>query len=119
MNTEEKYKKFVNTSFLKAVEPVVIEKARGSKYIDPAGTEYLDLFSGISVVNVGHCNPEVVQAAKAQLDKLLHCCSYVYYNMPMADLAEVISNLTARQAALEATLITTAQSFRMTLLDYL
>ena len=36
-----------------------------------------------------------------------------------ADFAEVISNLTARQTALQATLITTAQSFRMTLLDYL
>ena len=94
MNTEEKYKKYVNTSFLKAVEPVVVERASGSKYIDPSGTEYLDLFSGISVVNSGHGNREVVEAAKAQLDKLLHCCSYIYYNIPMADLAEVIARIT-------------------------
>ena len=94
MNTEEKYKKYVNTSFLKAVEPVVIEKASGARYIDSSGAEYLDLFSGISVVNSGHGNREVVEAAKAQLDKLLHCCSYIYYNKPMADLAEVIARIT-------------------------
>jgi len=94
MNTEEKYKKYVNTSFLKAIEPVVIEKASGSRYTDSSGAEYLDLFSGISVVNSGHGNREVVEAAKAQLDKLLHCCSYIYYNKPMADLAEVIARIT-------------------------
>ena len=36
-----------------------------------------------------------------------------------ADLAEVISNLTARQIALQASMKATAQTFQMTLLDYL
>ena len=94
MNTQEKYKKYVNTSFLKALEPVVVERGQGSKYIDPQGREYLDAFSGISVVNSGHGNREVVEAAKAQLDKLLHCCSYVYYSIPMADLAEKLAQIT-------------------------
>ena len=94
MNTQEKYKKYVNTSFLKALEPVVVDRGIGSKYIDPEGREYLDAFSGISVVNSGHGNREVVEAAKAQLDKLLHCCSYVYYNIPMADLAEKLAQIT-------------------------
>jgi len=94
MNTVEKYRKYVNTSFLKAVEPVVADRGRGSKLIEPDGTEYLDCFSGISVVNSGHGNREVVEAAKAQLDKLLHCCSYVYHNVPMADLAEKLAQIT-------------------------
>lgn len=94
MDTAEKYKRYVNTSFLKAMEPVVIERAEGAVYHDSSGREYLDAFSGISVVNSGHGNREVVEAAKAQLDRLLHCCSYVYHNIPMADLAEKIARIT-------------------------
>ncbi len=94
MDTVEKYKKYVNTSFVKAVEPVVIEKARGATYICSDGEEYLDLFSGISTVNTGHGNPEVVEAAKAQLDKLVHCCSYLYHQQPLADLAEKLAQIT-------------------------
>lgn len=93
MNTMDKYRKYVNTSFLKAVEPIVADTGIGSKLIEPDGTEYLDCFSGISVVNSGHGNREVVEAAKAQLDKILHCCSYVYHNVPMADLAEVMARI--------------------------
>ena len=29
MNTVDKYQRYVNTSFVKAVEPVVVERARG------------------------------------------------------------------------------------------
>ncbi|MFH1068158.1 MAG: aspartate aminotransferase family protein [Candidatus Glassbacteria bacterium] len=94
MNTVEKYRKYVNTSFLKAMEPVVVERGRGSSYVEPDGTEYLDAFSGISVVNCGHGNREVLEAAKAQMEKLVHCCSYVYHNIPMADLAEKLAQIT-------------------------
>ncbi|HLA41390.1 MAG TPA: aspartate aminotransferase family protein, partial [Candidatus Glassbacteria bacterium] len=94
MNTVEKYQKYVNTSFLKAMEPVVVERSRGSWYVEPDGTEYLDAFAGISVVNSGHGNREVLEAAKAQIDKLVHCCSYVYHNIPMADLAEKLAEIT-------------------------
>ena len=34
MSTKDKYKQFVNTAFLAAVEPVVIEKAEGANYFD-------------------------------------------------------------------------------------
>ena len=58
------------------------------------GREYLDCFAGISVVNAGHCNPEVIAAAKAQMDKLIHCSSYSYYVQPVADLAEKLASIT-------------------------
>ena len=51
MSTKDKYKQFVNTAFVAAVEPVVIEKAEGVNYYDEDGTKYLDCFAGISVVN--------------------------------------------------------------------
>lgn len=94
MNTVEKYKKYVNTSFVKSVEPVVVASASGSKMTGEDGKVYTDMFAGISVVNAGHCNPDVIAAAKAQMDKLVHCCSYVYHVQPVADLAEKLAEVT-------------------------
>ncbi|WP_458210120.1 aspartate aminotransferase family protein [Haladaptatus sp. NG-SE-30] len=58
------------------------------------GNEYLDVFSGISVTNAGHGNEAVVDAAKEQLEKFVHGCSYVHPNEPMATLAERIAEIT-------------------------
>jgi 4-aminobutyrate aminotransferase / (S)-3-amino-2-methylpropionate transaminase / 5-aminovalerate transaminase len=94
MNTVEKYKKYVNTAMVEKVQPVVIEKANGALIMDTSGKEYIDCFSGIAVANAGHCNEKVTEAAKAQIDKLIHCCSYVYYSQPTADLAEKLARIT-------------------------
>lgn len=90
----QKYKDYVMTGFLKSVAPIVIEKAKGAIVTDVNGKEYLDCFAGISVVNAGHCNPEVIAAAKAQMDKLVHCSSYLYHVQPVADLAEKMAQIT-------------------------
>jgi len=94
MNTIEKYKKYVNTAMVDKVQPVIIEKASAATVTDTAGKQYIDCFSGIAVTNAGHCNEKVVEAAKAQIDKLIHCCSYVYYSQPTADLAEKLAQIT-------------------------
>lgn len=94
LTTEEKYEKYVNTSFVKKIQPVVVDTAKGSYITAANGKRYLDCFAGISVVNAGHCNEEVIAAAKAQMDKVVHMCSYVYYNEPMADLAEKFAEIT-------------------------
>lgn len=93
MNTKEKYEKHVILSFVKKLQPVVVEKAKGFTYTDESGREFIDCFAGISVANSGHGNDEVIAAAKAQIDKLVHCCSYVYYNKPIADLAEKMAGI--------------------------
>lgn len=90
----EKYREYVMTGFVKAVQPIVIEKASGAVVTSDEGKEYIDCFAGIAVVNAGHCNPEVVHAAKEQLEKLVHCCSYLYHNQPVADLAELMARIT-------------------------
>lgn len=92
--TIRKYKDYVMTGFVKSIPPVVVESASGAIVSDIHGRKYLDCFAGISVVNAGHCNPEVVAAAKAQMDKLIHCSSYSYYVQPVADLAEKLASLT-------------------------
>lgn len=92
-NTIQKYKDYVMTGFLKSVAPIVIDRASGVKVWDENGREYLDCFSGISVVNAGHNHPRVVAAAKAQMEKLIHCSSYLYHVAPVADLAEKIATI--------------------------
>ena len=94
MNTQEKYAEYVNTAFVKAVEPIVMERAEGSTCFDESGKAFIDCFAGISVTNAGHGNAQVVEAAKAQMDKLVHCCSYVYHVKPVADLAEKLAAIT-------------------------
>src|SRR5438477_7074825 len=93
LDTIQKYKEYVMTGFMKSVVPIVIEKASGAVVTDVNGREYLDCFAGISVVNAGHCNPHVIAAAKAQMDKLVHCSSYLYHVQPVADLAEKLAHI--------------------------
>ncbi len=92
-DTIQQYNDYVITSFMKAVQPVVVESARGCIIRDASGKEYLDCFAGISVVNAGHCNPKVIAAAKAQMDKLVHCASYIYYSPATGALAEKMAQI--------------------------
>jgi len=90
----KKYRKYVITDFMKSVAPIAIDRGNGAVITDVHGREYLDCFAGISVVNAGHCNPEVVAAVKAQTEKLIHCASYLYHVQPTADLAERMAQIT-------------------------
>ncbi|MGH9676958.1 MAG: aspartate aminotransferase family protein, partial [Candidatus Acidiferrum sp.] len=92
-DTIQKYKDYVMTGFLKSVAPITIVRASGATVTDVSGREYLDCFAGISVVNAGHCNPEIIAAAKAQMDKLVHCSSYLYHVPVVADLAEKLAQI--------------------------
>jgi 4-aminobutyrate aminotransferase/(S)-3-amino-2-methylpropionate transaminase len=93
-DTITKYNEYVITSFVKTVQPIVIERAQGAVITDTNGEEYIDCFAGIAVVNAGHCNPEIIEAAKAQMEKLVHCASYVYHAIPVGDLAEKMAQIT-------------------------
>ena len=73
---------------------VPVRSASGCTLEDFDGNEYLDLFSGISVTNVGHGDEAVVEAAKAQLDEFVHGCTYVHPHEPAADLAERLATVT-------------------------
>ncbi|MEO6538567.1 MAG: aspartate aminotransferase family protein [Ferruginibacter sp.] len=53
-----------------------IVKAEGSKMWDAEGKEYIDLIAGISVCNIGHRHPAVVEAIKKQADEYLHIMVY-------------------------------------------
>ena len=52
--------------------PMAIARAKGATVEDVDGNIYIDFFGGAGVMNVGHANPEVLQAAKNQMDHLTH-----------------------------------------------
>jgi acetylornithine/succinyldiaminopimelate/putrescine aminotransferase len=70
-----------------------IEKAEGV-YLYSKDKKYTDLISGISVSNVGHRHPRVINAIKDQLDKYLHVMVYgEYIQAPQVKLAEKLASL--------------------------
>lgn len=53
-----------------------IAKAEGNYLYDAEGNKYLDLIAGISVCNVGHQHPKIVEAIKHQVDQFMHVMVY-------------------------------------------
>ena len=50
---------------------IEVVKAKGVYLYGPDGEKYIDTVSGISVANVGHCHPKVVDAVKEQAEKYI------------------------------------------------
>ena len=70
-----------------------IERAEGIYLFDVSGKSYMDLISGISVSNVGHCHPKVISAIQNQLEKYLHLMVYgEYIQSPQVKLAKLLSD---------------------------
>jgi len=71
-----------------------IEHAKGIYMYDNTGKKYIDLISGVSVSNVGHGHPKVVEAVKNQVDKYMHLMVYgEYIQSPQVLLAEKLVGL--------------------------
>jgi 4-aminobutyrate aminotransferase len=89
MQVEESYllKKKYLTRALLPKEPIIIKRAYGTKIEDVNGNIYTDLFSGISVNNLGHCHPEVVEAIVNQAKNFMHVSGF-YYHYNEIQLAE-------------------------------
>lgn len=70
-----------------------IVKAAGSKMWDVNGKEYIDLIAGISVCNIGHRHPAVVEAIKKQSDDYLHIMVYgELIESPQVQYATLLAN---------------------------
>jgi len=72
--------------------PFLLSHGKGSFLYDTAGKKYLDFSSGISVNNLGHCQPEIVSAISKQAKKLIHC-SAMFWNQPAVELAKQLTSL--------------------------
>jgi 4-aminobutyrate aminotransferase/(S)-3-amino-2-methylpropionate transaminase len=94
MNTKKLYDEYMITTMVAGFEPIEVDRASGCTMTDVGGKNYLDCFSGIAVTNAGHGHPRILAAAKAQMEKLVHCCTYVYYNPPAGELAKRLAEAT-------------------------
>jgi diaminobutyrate-2-oxoglutarate transaminase len=56
--------------------PMAIKRARGATVEDVDGNIYIDFFAGAGVMAVGHSNPEVIEAATAQIKDLTHALDF-------------------------------------------
>jgi acetylornithine/N-succinyldiaminopimelate aminotransferase len=70
--------------------PVQFVRGEGCRLWDSEGHEYLDFLAGISVLNVGHCHPQVVQAVRDQAGTLTHVTN-LYYTEPAFRLSAELS----------------------------
>lgn len=74
--------------------PVVAKRAHGLVVEDVDGNLLLDFSSGISVLNVGHCHPKVVEAVRKQSGELMHFAGTDFYYDIQASLAQRLSEIT-------------------------
>ena len=73
-----------------ARNPVQFVRGEGTRLWDEHGDEYLDFLAGISVLNVGHCHPRVVQAVQQQAATLTHA-SNLYYTAGAMQLSAALA----------------------------
>jgi acetylornithine/succinyldiaminopimelate/putrescine aminotransferase len=74
--------------------PVAFEiaKAEGCSLWDVNGKEYIDLIGGISVANVGHRHPKVIEAIQKQLEAYLHVMVYgEFVETPQVQYAKLLT----------------------------
>lgn len=78
---------------------VVIAEASGVRVRDADGREYFDMLSAYSALNFGHRHPEIVAAAKAQLDKVT-LTSRAFHNELLGEFCRRLAELTGKETVL-------------------
>jgi predicted acetylornithine/succinylornithine family transaminase len=70
--------------------PVEFVRGSGCTLWDNEGNEYLDFLAGISVLNVGHCHPRIVETVREQVGRLTHATN-LYYTEPAMRLSAALA----------------------------
>lgn len=73
-------------------EPISLVDGEGRRVTDAEGVTYLDFFGGILTTMTGYNVPEIVEAVKTQVEKMVHT-STLYLIEPQIELAEKIAEL--------------------------
>ncbi|WP_325891478.1 aspartate aminotransferase family protein [Grimontia sp. NTOU-MAR1] len=71
---------------------MIPDRGKGARIWDQDGREYIDFAGGIAVSCLGHCHPVMVDALKAQAEKLWHL-SNVMTNAPALRLAKKLTEV--------------------------
>ena len=75
-----------------ARNPVEFVRGKGTRLWDDEGNEYLDFLTGISVAQLGHCHPAVLEAVREQAGRLMHVGN-LFYTEPGMRLARRLADL--------------------------
>ncbi len=73
--------------------PVFFDRGEGVWLWDVDGNLFLDFTAGIAVNTTGHAHPEIVKAASAQMQRLIHMSGTDFYYAPQARLAAKLAEI--------------------------
>ena len=77
-----------------APQLITVDRAEGVFFYTPEAKRYYDLISGVSVSNVGHANPAVVEAVCRQARDYMHIMVYgEMVERPQVEYATLIASL--------------------------
>ncbi|MBR2180184.1 MAG: aspartate aminotransferase family protein [Selenomonadaceae bacterium] len=74
-------------------DPPQFVKGNMQYLYDVEGKKYLDCYAGVSVINCGHCNPEITSKMCEQIQTLQHVCN-IYLTENFVNLAERLAEET-------------------------
>ena len=84
-------RQFLNPGiFLYYKRPLMIVEGKGQYVFDEHGRRYLDALGGIVAISVGHCHPDVVEAAQRQNELLQHATT-IYLHLNIAEYAQKLA----------------------------
>ena len=75
--------------------PLALEiiRAEGCELTEVSGRIYIDLIGGISVANIGHRHPKVIEAIKKQVDEYMHIMVYgEFVQSPQVQYAKLLTD---------------------------
>jgi ornithine--oxo-acid transaminase len=79
--------------------PVVVASADGAWVTDIDGKRYLDMLSGYSALNFGHCNERLLNAAREQMDRVT-LTSRAFHNDQFGPFCQELAELCGMEAVL-------------------
>ncbi len=79
--------------------PVVLKKGKGVWVWDVENRRYLDMLSGYSALNQGHCHPKIIEAVRKQI-KSLTLTSRAFYNDKLGIFLKKLCQITGYKKAL-------------------
>src|SRR5438270_1103551 len=84
-------REFLNPGiFLYYKRPLMIVEGKGQYVFDEKGRRYLDALGGIVTISIGHCHPDVVEAARRQNELLQHATT-IYLHPNIAEYARELA----------------------------
>lgn len=72
--------------------PIAINRAKGAIIEDVDGNRFIDFFAGAGVLNLGHCNEEVLEYVTEQQQKLVHALDFPTENK-LSAIEKILSSL--------------------------